>query len=123
MQELENAVANVWSVEISYRNSHEEQSPNRVIDPYGVVNWNNKWYTIAFCHLRNEIRSFQVERIPSITRTPFSFRRPNEFSACTFFMNYRATESKEYTCGDCFGVNGILSSLTASLTAVVSEVV
>jgi predicted DNA-binding transcriptional regulator YafY len=87
LQELEHAVANEWSVEISYRNSHEEQSPNRVIDPYGVVNWNNKWYTIAFCHLRNEIRSFRVERILSITRTAFSFRRPNEFSARTFFMN------------------------------------
>ncbi|MWC27586.1 helix-turn-helix transcriptional regulator [Paenibacillus sp. MMS18-CY102] len=87
LQELEHAVANESSVEISYRNSHEEQSPNRVIDPYGVVNWNNKWYTIAFCHLRNEIRSFRVERILSITRTSFSFRRPNEFSARTFFMN------------------------------------
>jgi len=87
LQELEHAVANEWSIEISYRNSHEEQSPYRVIDPYGVVNWNNKWYTIAFCHLRNEIRSFRVERILSITRTPFSFRRPNEFSARTFFMN------------------------------------
>ncbi|WP_040950292.1 helix-turn-helix transcriptional regulator [Gorillibacterium massiliense] len=86
LQELEHAVANEWSVEISYRNSHDEQSPNRVIDPYGMVNWNNKWYTIAFCHLRNEIRSFRVERILNITRTPFSFRRPNEFSARTFFM-------------------------------------
>ncbi|RAU93879.1 YafY family protein [Paenibacillus sp. YN15] len=87
LQELEHAVANEGSVEISYRNSHEEQSSNRVIDPYGVVNWNNKWYTIAFCHLRNEIRSFRVERILNITRTPFSFKRPEDFSARAFFMN------------------------------------
>ncbi|WP_438448082.1 helix-turn-helix transcriptional regulator [Gorillibacterium sp. sgz5001074] len=86
LQELELAVANEWSVEISYRNRHEDQSPIRVIDPYGVVNWNHKWYTIAFCHLRNEIRSFRVERMLSITRTPFSFKRPHEFSARTFFM-------------------------------------
>ncbi|REK74815.1 helix-turn-helix transcriptional regulator [Paenibacillus paeoniae] len=84
--ELEHAVANEWSVEISYRNSRDKQSQNRVIDPYGVVNWNNKWYTVAFCHLRNEIRSFRAERILNITRTSFSFRRPNEFSARTFFM-------------------------------------
>jgi len=87
LQELEHAVANEWSVDISYRNRHDEQSPNRVIDPYGVVNWNNKWYTIAFCHLRNEIRSFRVERILNITRTPFSFKRPDGFSARTFFIN------------------------------------
>lgn len=86
LQELEYAVANEESVEISYRKKHEEQSQNRIIDPYGVVNWNNKWYTIAFCHLRNEIRSFRVERILEITRTPFSFNRPNDFSARTFFI-------------------------------------
>nr|WP_246132211.1 WYL domain-containing protein [Paenibacillus hemerocallicola] len=106
MQELDHDVANEESVNISYRNRHEEQSPNRVIDSYGVVNWNNKWYTIAFCRLRNEIRSFRVERILNITRTPFSFRRPYDFSARTFFR-----------------VNGILSSLITSLKAVVSEVV
>lgn len=87
LQELEHAAANEGSVEISYRNRHEEQSSNRVIDPYGVVNWNNKWYTIAFCHRRKEIRSFRVERILNITRTPFSFKRPEDFSARAFFMN------------------------------------
>lgn len=87
LQELEHAAANEGSVEISYRNRHDKQSSNRLIDPYGVVNWNNKWYTIAFCHLRKEIRSFRVERILSITRTPFSFKRPGDFSARTFFMN------------------------------------
>jgi predicted DNA-binding transcriptional regulator YafY len=87
LQELEHAASHEGSVEISYRNRHDKQSSNRLIDPYGVVNWNNKWYTIAFCHLRKEIRSFRVERILSITRTPFSFKRPEDFSARTFFMN------------------------------------
>ncbi|GGH68583.1 DNA-binding transcriptional regulator [Paenibacillus silvae] len=86
LQELEYAVAKEWSVEISYRNSHEEHSSDRVIDPYGLVNWNNKWYTTAFCHLRNEIRRFRVDRIMNITRTPLSFKRPHEFSARSFFM-------------------------------------
>lgn len=87
LQKLEHAVANEGSVEISYRNRHDERSSNRVIDPYGVVNWNNKWYTVGFCHLRKEIRSFRVERILTITRTPFSFKRPPDFSARAFFMN------------------------------------
>jgi predicted DNA-binding transcriptional regulator YafY len=87
LQELEHAVANEASVEISYRNSHDEQSTNRIIDPYGVVNWNNKWYTVAFCQLRKEIRSFRVDRILDITRTPFTFKRPEDFSARAFFMD------------------------------------
>lgn len=87
LQELEHAAANESSVEISYRNSHDEQSTHRIIDPYGVVNWNNKWYTVAFCQLRKEIRSFRVDRILDITRTPFTFKRPGDFSARAFFMD------------------------------------
>ncbi len=87
LQELEHAVAHEESVEISYRNSHDKQSSNRVIDPYGVVNWNNKWYTVAFCRLRKEIRSFRVDRILDIARTPFTFKRPGDFSARAFFLD------------------------------------
>ncbi|GBF74430.1 DNA-binding transcriptional regulator [Paenibacillus sp. 598K] len=87
LQQLEQAVANESSVEMAYRNRHDEQSPVRVIDPYGVVNWNNKWYTIAFCHLRREVRSFRVDRILTLARTASSFKRPADFSARTFFMN------------------------------------
>lgn len=85
--ELEQAVANDFSVEINYRASHKEQPENRVIDPYGMVYWNNKWYTIAFCHLRNEIRSFRAERILQITRTQLKFKRSEAFSAREFFMH------------------------------------
>lgn len=84
--ELEQAVANECSVEIEYRTSHEEQPKHRVIDPYGMVYWNNKWYTVAFCHLRNEIRSFRSERILHIKRTQTMFKRPEAFSAREFFM-------------------------------------
>lgn len=84
--ELEQAVENEFSVEIDYRTSREERPKNRVIDPYGVVYWNNKWYTVAFCHLRNEIRSFRVERILIIKRTQIIFKRPEAFSAREFFM-------------------------------------
>ncbi|WP_232698056.1 helix-turn-helix transcriptional regulator [Brevibacillus daliensis] len=84
--ELEQAVENEFSVEIDYRTCHEEQPKNRVIDPYGTVYWNNKWYTVAFCHLRNEIRTFRVERILQIKRTQIIFKRPEAFSPREFFM-------------------------------------
>ncbi|WP_186423199.1 helix-turn-helix transcriptional regulator [Lacrimispora celerecrescens] len=84
--EIERAVANEYSVEIEYRTSHEEESRQRIIDPYGVIYWNNKWYTIGFCHLRNEIRSFRAERILQINRTQMTFKRPEAFSAKKFFL-------------------------------------
>lgn len=86
LAELEQAVENECSVEIDYRSGHEQQTKNRVIDPYGMVYWNNKWYTVAFCHLRNAIRSFRAERILQIKRTQITFKRPEAFSARELFM-------------------------------------
>lgn len=80
------AIANEKSVEIEYRNKREENHQSRVIDPYGVLYWSNKWYVIGFCHLRGEIRSFRVERIDSIVPTENVFTRPEDFSAKEFFL-------------------------------------
>ncbi len=76
LAELEQAVEKEFSVEIDYRTGREEQPKNRTIDPYGMVYWNNKWYTVVFCHLRNEIRSFRVDRILLIRCTQTIFKRP-----------------------------------------------
>lgn len=86
LAELEQAVEKEFSVEIDYRTGREEQPKNRLIDPYGMVYWNNKWYTVAFCHLRNEIRSFRVDRILRIKCTQLIFKRPEAFSTREFFM-------------------------------------
>ncbi|WP_312648142.1 helix-turn-helix transcriptional regulator [Aminipila sp.] len=86
LAELEQAVEKEFSVEIDYLTNREEQPKNRIIDPYGMVYWNNKWYTVAFCHLRNEIRSFRVDRILLIKCTQIIFKRPEAFSTREFFM-------------------------------------
>lgn len=86
LAELEQAVEKEFSVEIDYITSREEQPKNRMIDPYGMVYWNNKWYTVAFCHLRNEIRSFRVDRILLIKCTQIIFKRPEAFSTRDFFL-------------------------------------
>ncbi|MDF3000416.1 MAG: putative transcriptional regulator [Bacillota bacterium] len=86
VKELEWAVANEHSVEIEYRTGREEQSRLRVLDPYGMLYWNNKWYTVGYCHLRREIRSFRAERILRIQQTQLVFQRPNDFSAKEFLI-------------------------------------
>ena len=85
LEELERAAANETSVEIDYRTGRAEQPNARRIDPYGILYWNNKWYTVGFCHTRNEIRSFRAERILRITPTT-PFQRPKDFSAREFFL-------------------------------------
>ncbi|SEU27750.1 YafY family protein [Paenibacillus sp. NFR01] len=87
LAELEQAVANEYAVEMDYRTGREEHSKHRVIDPYGMVYWNSKWYTVGFCRLKNEVRSFRVDRILTIQRTALRFKRSEAFSAREFFMH------------------------------------
>jgi len=86
LKELEQAVADGYSVKILYYKSGEGQSKYRLVDPYRIIYWNNKWYVIGFCHLRNDIRSFRVDRMESLMLTENKFNRPENFSARDFFM-------------------------------------
>ncbi|WP_223702175.1 helix-turn-helix transcriptional regulator [Sutcliffiella deserti] len=85
LKELEQAVADGYSVKIRYHKSGEKQLNYRLVDPYRIIYWNNKWYVIGFCHLRNDIRSFRVDRIESLMLTENKFNRPENFSARDFF--------------------------------------
>jgi predicted DNA-binding transcriptional regulator YafY len=86
LKELEQAVADGYSVKILYHKSGEKQLNDRLVDPYRIIYWNNKWYVIGFCHLRNDIRSFRVDRIESLMLTENKFNRPENFSARDFFI-------------------------------------
>lgn len=95
LKKLENSIANELSIEINYRTGREEKSKCRIINPYGIVHWNNNWYIVAFCQMRNEIRSFRVDRISSVTETLNTFNRPKEFSASEFFIRGIVTEIRD----------------------------
>jgi predicted DNA-binding transcriptional regulator YafY len=97
LKELEQAVADEYSVKILYHKSGEKQLNYRLIDPYRIIYWNNKWYVIGYCHLRNDIRSFRVNRMESLMLTENKFNRPADFSARDFFIKsiLPTTEDKE----------------------------
>ncbi|MEH7385719.1 YafY family protein [Bacillus sp. JJ1521] len=93
---LEQAVADGYSVKILYHKSGEEQSNYRLVHPYRIIYWNNKWYVIGYCHLRNDIRSFRVDRIESLILTENKFIQSEDFSARDFFIkNLLPTIDKE----------------------------
>ena len=99
LKELEQAVVTECSVNIQYHKSNDAQSVYRLVDPYRIIYWNNKWYMIGFCHLRNDIRSFRIDRIESLVITENKFKQPNDFSASLLFLEnlLPTTEEKEVT--------------------------
>src|SRR5690606_8841937 len=95
--QLEQAIASQRSLVISYRKPQEDEVAERTIDPYGIIYWNNKWYTVGYCQLRQAIRSFRIERITHLEATSNIFTRPTQFSARQFFLQQLLPHSDDST--------------------------
>jgi predicted DNA-binding transcriptional regulator YafY len=52
----------------------------READPYGLVHFLNAWHVIAYCHLRQGIRNFRLDRIDDLVLLPKTFQRPANFN-------------------------------------------
>ncbi len=67
----------VW---LKYRAYAGEQS-EREFDPYGLVFRDTFWYTVGWCHLRNALRTFRVDRILEIAPREATFTPPEHFDS------------------------------------------
>ncbi|UOQ43772.1 YafY family transcriptional regulator [Halobacillus salinarum] len=86
LQDLEISVADGKTLTIVYQKGYQASLKERRVDPYGLTYWNGKWYIIAYCHLRRNIRSFRVDRIQSLSTTDAIFKKPESFSSRQFFL-------------------------------------
>ena len=54
---------------------------DRTVDPYALsLRWGN-WYLIGYCHLRDELRTFRIDRIKDCTVLGQTFTLPKDFDA------------------------------------------
>lgn len=56
----------------------------RNVDPYGLVFRQGRWYLTGFCHLRQAMRSFRLDRINDVHMLEGTFQRPPGFDAAEF---------------------------------------
>ena len=50
-------------VRIDYHNRWDGASNQRVISPQRLVHHRDNWYLLAWCHLRNDLRTFALDRV------------------------------------------------------------
>ncbi|CAH1201485.1 hypothetical protein PAECIP111893_01629 [Paenibacillus plantiphilus] len=86
LKRLEEAAARGESLNMDYAKGSELAASNRVLDPYGIVHWKGMWYVVGFCRLRQEIRSFRVDRIVHLEAADTRFERPSAFSTRDFLL-------------------------------------
>ena len=69
----------VWLHYRAFNNSETE----RTVDPYGVVYREGYWYMAGYCHLRNGLRTFRLDRVLDVQLNGHSFHLPKDFDALT----------------------------------------
>ena len=77
---LAKATARHGQLLLTYRKPGRKETEPRVVDPYHLANINGEWFLFAYCHLRNDIRTFVPSRIQEAELTGKTFIRPQKFS-------------------------------------------
>ena len=66
----------------------------RKVDPYALsFRWGN-WYLIGYCHMREELRTFRVDRIRKLTSLDEAFHYPRDFDAKTYLEESMRWENR-----------------------------
>ncbi|MBY0374227.1 MAG: YafY family transcriptional regulator [Bryobacteraceae bacterium] len=81
--QLRSAVLERRRIEFTYhtrfRGSGRSEQRQRQADPYAMVNFGPTWYLIAYCHLREDLRSFRADRLSDLRLLDQRFERPAGF--------------------------------------------
>lgn len=83
-------------VHMRYRSSLDDET-ERDFDPYGLVCRNGRWYVVGHCHLRQDLRSFRLDRVVQVIITTLSFQRPPDFDALAHVIQNIATMPRSFT--------------------------
>lgn len=67
-QTIREAIRLHQRITIEYTRADEQQSV-RTIEPLGLIFWGKVWTLVAWCHLRNDYRTFRLDRIQSLDVT------------------------------------------------------
>ncbi len=83
---IREGINNNCETEIEYDSLNSGVS-GRIVDPYSVVFRGHSWYLIAYCHTRNELRTFRLSRIIKAKGTERRFRRKDNYSIKDYFKD------------------------------------
>lgn len=79
-QDLQEAMTRHHPVDITYRSRTRPEPTHRRVDPYGLTYKIGAWYLVGYCHLRQGIRTFGLDRIKWLRVIPdVHFRYPADF--------------------------------------------
>lgn len=88
---LLHAIKNRLQIKFTYQKFWEEELSQRLVEPYALKEFKNRWYIMAKDSKDNNIKSFALDRLTSLEITNLSYQYPD---------NYSIEQSYRY----CFGI-------------------
>jgi predicted DNA-binding transcriptional regulator YafY len=85
---LNRAIAGLNSVDMEYLPaSRAEDVTHRRVDPYAVLPTGLSWHLVGWCHLRQDVRIFKIDRIRELAMTEARFEPDPEFDVEDFLTS------------------------------------
>ena len=78
----------IW---IEYQGGQRSSSTKREVDVYGLVYRTGYWYAVGYCHLREDLRVFRLDRVNRVRLLEDTFTVPPNFDALEYIVNSMAT--------------------------------
>jgi len=79
LEKLRRATREHRRVDMLYQSTTKAEATQRQIDPYALVHRSGWWYLVGYCHLRQGVRTFRVDRIQSLDILSQTFQPPDDF--------------------------------------------
>lgn len=95
MKTIADCIKERRSIDIVYKSLSTKETNERRIDPYGLVFYEGTWILIGYCHLREEIRHFAVDRILDLEEKWHYFKPIDGFDMESHFSHSWGIYAKE----------------------------
>jgi predicted DNA-binding transcriptional regulator YafY len=80
-----------------YYHPNQGEDTERDFDPYGLTYYQHRWYVVGYCHLRQDLRSFRLDRVIQVSMIEAGFARPEGFDPLAYLMQAIAIMPRKYT--------------------------
>jgi len=87
LDELYHFIRNEQVLEITYHPFQEKWPYKRIISPYLLKEYDNRWFLVCWDHLREAIRNFALDRLKSVEKKPIRFYRDPDFNQEWYFKS------------------------------------
>lgn len=86
LEKLRRAMREHRQVQFTYQSSSHPQALERFVDPYALVHQWGWWYLVGYCHLRQEQRTFRLDRMQGLILTEKTFVPPSDFDLHSYLQ-------------------------------------